>query len=163
MRRLGRIIADDRGAVQIIEASLVFPIVFLVVGFLIYLGSYTLQRVSMHNHAQKIAVITSREIAFPGYDELGAEKSSNADFNWVKGKKPNKAQIEKIMDKRDPYRYLKSAKPRSGELEKALADMVNSVSYISKSNVECNVRAQKKIMNTYIIVEIKKRSMRQCF
>lgn len=100
MRRLGRIIADDRGAVQIIEASLVFPIVFLVVGFLIYLGSYTLQRVSMHNHAQKIAVITSREIAFPGYDELGAEKSSNADFNWVKGKKPNKAQIEK--DKKKP-------------------------------------------------------------
>ena len=156
MRGLRRILIDDSGAVQVIEASLIFPIVFLVVGFLIYLGSYTLQRISMYNHAQKIAVITSREIAFPGYDELGAEKSSNADFNWTKGKKPSKTDIEGIMEEIKPYRYLMSDKPRSEEMQKALTDMVNGVSYISKSNVTCKVSTEKKIMNTYVVVEVTK-------
>lgn len=156
MKRLRGILADDSGAVQVIEASLIFPIVFLVVGFLIYLGSYTLQRISMYNHAQKIAVITSRELSFPGYEVLGAEKSSNADFNWTEGTKPSKANIESIMNQRRPYRYLISEKPRSEEMQKALTDMVNRVSYISKSDVSCKVSSKKKIMNTYIVVEVTK-------
>lgn len=147
---------DDSGAAQIVEASLIFPIVFLVVGFLIYLGSYTLQRVSMYNHAQKIAVITSREISFPGYEQLGAEESSSADFNWVEGRKPSKGDIDEIMKERKPYRYLIPSKPQASRLEMALTDMVNGVSYISKSDVQCSVRSEKKIMNTYIVVEITK-------
>ena len=52
---------SESGSAQIIEMTLIFPIVLFVLGFLIYVGSYVLQSTAMYTEAQKIAVIAARE------------------------------------------------------------------------------------------------------
>lgn len=56
---------SESGSAQIIEMTLIFPIVLFVLGFLIYVGSYVLQSTAMYTEAQKIAVIAAREGQMP--------------------------------------------------------------------------------------------------
>ena len=63
---------SESGSAQIIEMTLIFPIVLFVLGFLIYVGSYVLQSTAMYTEAQKIAVIAAREGQMPGYENFFA-------------------------------------------------------------------------------------------
>lgn len=80
-------ISDEKGAAQLIEAAIIYPVVFMIIFFLIYLGLYVLQIITIDTYAQKIAVITAKEIAHPGYisqvgsdsiDDVSAELSDTS-------------------------------------------------------------------------------------
>ena len=64
-----------------VEAAIIYPIVFLCLFFLIYMGLYILQYMSVSAYAQKVALLASREIAYPGYIDMvdkDRKKYSNA-------------------------------------------------------------------------------------
>ena len=62
--------SEESGAVLVVEMTMVFPIVLLVMTFLIYLTSYTLQGMMIDSYARKIAVTATRFAAMPGYEKL---------------------------------------------------------------------------------------------
>ena len=67
MNALRRFLKNEDGAAQMIEATFLYPVVFICIGLLFYIGLYILQYISVCNYARKTALLSAREIAYPGY------------------------------------------------------------------------------------------------
>lgn len=70
MKRIKNFCREERGAYSMIEATIIYPIVFLFLFFVIYVGLYLLQAMTLSAYAQKIAFLSAREVSSPGYREL---------------------------------------------------------------------------------------------
>lgn len=150
---------DDTGASSVIEMTLIFPLVLFVMGFLIYMGSYVMQSVTIYNDAQRIAVAASREAGIPGYENLyqGAGVTSKADFNWPDGVAPSLDVINAIMSEHDPYRYWGNNILDSSEvstLETNLERLVANNSFLASSNVDCTITTTNNILNQQVQVRV---------
>lgn len=152
---------EDSGAVQVIEMTLIFPLVLFVMGFLIYLGSYVLQGVTIYNDAQRIAVAASREAGFPGYEHLyeGAGVTTKADFNWPDNSAPALSVINAVMGEHDPYRYwgndFLTASDKS-TLEANLEQLVSNYSFLVSSNVDCTITTSNNLLSQQVQVRVVK-------
>lgn len=74
-----KFLSDEKGAAQLIEAAILYPVVFMILFFLIYVGLYMLQAITLESFAQKTAIIAAKEIARPGYiNEIGANSMNDA-------------------------------------------------------------------------------------
>lgn len=69
MRKWIRLTKNEDGA-EMIEAVIIYPMVCFCIFFLLYMGLYILQSMTLTSYAQKIAVLAAREIARPGYISL---------------------------------------------------------------------------------------------
>lgn len=152
---------DNTGAAQVIEMTLIFPLVLFVMGFLIYMGSYVMQSVTIYNDAQRIAVAASREAAMPGYENLyeGAGVTSKADFNWPDKSAPAIDVINALMNEHDPYRYWGSGfldESEKNTLEANLERLVADNSFLASSNVDCNITTTNNILNQQVQVRVVK-------
>ena len=80
MKRFKRFLHNEKGAYSLVEASIIYPVVFLSIFVIIYLGLYILQLMTVSAYAQKIAILASREVSSPGYQTYfsGSRYSSSA-------------------------------------------------------------------------------------
>lgn len=152
---------DDTGASSVVEMTLIFPLVLFVMGFLIYMGSYVMQSVTIYNDAQRIAVAASREAGIPGYENLyqGAGVTSKADFNWPDNSAPAISVINALMSEHDPYRYWGSGFLDSSEistLETNLERLVADNSFLASSNVDCTITTSNNILSQQVQVRVVK-------
>lgn len=152
---------SEKGAAQIIEMTLIFPLVLFVMAFLIYTASYVLQSISIYNDAQRIAVAATREAAIPGYEHLyaGTGVTTRADFNWPDGSAPEKEIINKIMSQSDPYRYWSTnflTESEKNTLENNLESLISSNSFLASSNVDCTITTANNILNQQVQVRVVK-------
>lgn len=150
---------DDTGASSVIEMTLIFPLVLFVMGFLIYMGSYVMQSVTIYNDAQRIAVAASREAGIPGYENLyqGAGVTSKADFNWPDNSAPAINVINALMSEHDPYRYWGSGFLDSSEistLETNLERLVADNSFLASSNVDCTITTSNNVLSQQVQVRV---------
>lgn len=67
MNALRRFLKNEDGAAEMIEATLLYPIVFICIGLLFYIGLFILQYITVCNYARKTAMLSAREVAYPGY------------------------------------------------------------------------------------------------
>ena len=159
---LKKIYRDDAGAVQVIEMTMIFPLVLLVMAFLIYLGSYVMQSVTIYNDAQRIAVIAAREAQIPGYENLYSNGgiTTKADFNWSSDYVPGKDMINAIMEVHDPYRYWGNqflTKSNEENLESELERIISQNSFLASSDVTCDIQTSNNVLNQTIKVHVVKR------
>lgn len=169
MGRLRKRLKDENGAVMLIEAVFIYPIVFLAIFFLIYVGLFILQYMSVSAYAQKVALLASREVAYPGYinlvskdvyttsaveADLGTDAEGNT-INSFSGKvtlnfDPKKAQV-------NAYRYW--GDPLSSEsktvLVNILKEMVKKNSIIGAGgDVKATVEAENYFVTQYVKVSV---------
>ena len=135
---------SESGSAQIIEMTLIFPIVLFVLGFLIYVGSYVLQSTAMYTEAQKIAVIAAREGQMPGYENFfaGTGITTKTDFDWSDGYMPGKDIINEVMKVHDPYRYWGKGflkRENKTTMEKALRQLIAENSFLAGTNVDLSL------------------------
>ena len=161
-------IKDERGAALIIEMSLIFPLVLLVMCFLLYVGFYILQGTIIYNTAQRIAVIAAREAALPGYEVFYDENNlpAQTDFNWPKATNaenvvtvivPGKEKIDKFAAEHDPYRYVGNgflAKSEADSLENSLRALVNKTSFLKESRLDCQITTKNNVINQTVHVRV---------
>ncbi len=158
---LRKLKTDDTGASSVIEMTLIFPLVLFVMGFLIYMGSYVMQSVTIYNDAQRIAVAASRETGIPGYENLyqGAGVTSKADFNWPDNSAPSIHVINALMSEHDPYRYWGNDFLDSSEistLETNLERLVADNSFLASSNVDCTITTSNNVLSQQVQVRVVK-------
>ena len=67
MKKLRKILKNESGAAEIIEAAIVYPVVIVAVFTLVYFGMFILQTITVQTYAQKIALLAAREVGRPGY------------------------------------------------------------------------------------------------
>ena len=166
MRRIKEIIKDENGAAQMVEAAIIYPIVFLCLIFLIYIGLYILQYMSISAYAQKVALLASREIAYPGYIDMAGKdrkKYSNAALEADLSKYGNSfnGNISISFDPDESeiraYRYW-SSDPLSGHeepFENILKEMVRKNSIIgAKNDVTAEISSENYFVVQYVNVHI---------
>lgn len=153
----------ETGSVQVVEMTLIFPLVIMFMGFLIYAACYVLQGVIMFNEAQRIAIAASREAAIPGYRKLYNSTggvTSKADFAWNMGETIDKAAVDQVMNDRRPYRYfLGDAFLRSDDksaLEANLESLIASGSFLAASSVDCQIYPHNHFVSQTIEVVVTK-------
>lgn len=101
-----KLLTSESGAASLIEAIIIFPIVFLCVVFLIFSGFTFVQRAVLQSTADRISQYISKCIAYPGYGEIidpfyGVPPGQTLD----KGRTLDD-RIAAAMKESDPYRYV---------------------------------------------------------
>ncbi len=169
MRKLRKCLKEENGAAMLIEAVVIYPIVFLAIFFLIYVGLFILQYMSVSAYAQKVALLASREVAFPGYISLVSEDvyttaaveadlGTDSDGDQATSFKgmvkmnfdPKNAQV-------NAYRYW--GDPLSSEsktvLVNILKEMVDKNSLIgAEGEVTASVEAENYFVTQYVKVSV---------
>lgn len=163
MKKILSILKNENGAAQMVEAAFIYPVVFLCIAFLIYLGLYILQFMSVSAYAQKVALLASREIAYPGYINIVTESpysnaSVEADLgnsNSFNGRINMTFDPEKVESR--AYRYWKS-NPLEGyeqSFKDILVEMVRKNSIIgAKDNVDVVIKSDNYFIVQYVTVSV---------
>ena len=178
MRRFWK---DERGAAELIEATLLYPIIFICIGLLLYFGLFILQTISVQNYARKTALLAAREIAYPGYinmitDEALTSASAELQLNdytksitdesnkILTGEKKDKKEfvIHLSIDPKDTqvraYRYwLPNPLDDSsaGAYEDALVKMIQNNSILGgKDKAEVKITGKNYFVTQYVEVDV---------
>jgi len=156
--------SEESGAVLVVEMTMVFPIVLLVMTFLIYLTSYTLQGMMIDSYARKIAVTATRFAVMPGYEKLyygedgtGGSIPPQTDFADTTGAEPSLELVNAIMREHDPYRYFGNSFISDEEISHLVSDLenlVNTGSFLNVTNVSCSVSTQNYVLTQRVVVEV---------
>lgn len=167
MRRMRKFLRDESGAAELIEAAIIYPVVFLCLFLLIYMGIFILQTLTVGSYARKLALLASREIACPGYidmcmykDETGATVSafSSAAVELAAGSGVYPSTSPSSVDAR-PYRYFTSNlldSETNKKLEQVARKMLAKGSIIAgKGNATIEVDAKNYFFVQYVTVSVK--------
>lgn len=98
-----RTLKSEDGAATIVEASIVFPIVFLIVIVLFIMGIYQLELATLQMKTDRIADTASRIIAQKAYSSYGDIDSGKIDFASIE--KFDGEKLKVMYKNLDPYRY----------------------------------------------------------
>lgn len=91
---------SEEGNASLIEATLIFPIVFLCVMFLIFSGFTFVQKATLQSVSDRLSSYIARCISYPGYSDIidpFYEDSKNI---------ATTQRIRNAMSHSDPYRYV---------------------------------------------------------
>lgn len=91
---------SEDGAASVMEAVIVYPLVFLVVIFLVLLGFTYAQKGYLTYHSQHLASYIARVVCYPGYNYIESPPYENGGTDiMVK-------DIDAAMKQEAPYRYF---------------------------------------------------------
>lgn len=90
IERIKKLVCDESGAVAIVEASFVFPIMFIILFFLIYMGNAFYVKAQVESVVEKYAIEGSNSCADPILEHI--KETGNV---------PSLSSL-----KTEPYRYL---------------------------------------------------------
>ena len=169
MKKITSFFRKEDGAAQMIEAAIIYPIVFLCITFLIYIGLYILQYMSVSAYAQKVALLASREIAYPGYINLVsgdpyADASVEANLDNSNGSFDGLINLsfDPSTVKARAYRYWKS-NPLDGyeqPFKNILAKMIRENSIIgAKNEVDIVIKSENYFVVQYVTVSVSQQLM----
>ena len=127
---------DQKGASSIIEAAFVLPFVFLVLGTLIFVGLYVLQRSTMYTLAEKIAVYEAKVAAIPGFETLYKPDAISTDMPNGITAELNTSAMQAVHD---PYRYWNFFGGDYGSMESSVETFTKNNSYINIGDIDCNI------------------------
>lgn len=130
---------DEVGATTIIEGAFIFPLVFLVLAVLIFLGLFTLQRASLYTQAERIATYAAKVQAIPGYEHLYKPVGpQNADMPG--GVDSIGGGVVTMQQERDPYRYWNfGGIDNASEMEGYLSTLIDEHQFLKLYSISCEV------------------------
>lgn len=100
MKKLNLKIRSEEGAASVLEAIIVYPIVFIVVAFLLILGFTYVQEGYLNYEAQSLSDYIVKTISYPGYANIEKPKYEKNIGAITIG------DINAAMNAQAPYRYL---------------------------------------------------------
>lgn len=154
MKLIKKMKSED-GAAPIIEATLIMPLITLIIYFLLYLSFYIVQGVTMYSYAQRIAVEAARVISFPGYENFG-DLSKNVDFVSIET-----TSIQSVLGRDlDPYRYFAYGnsllRGQEDNLEHCVNKLIDDNAFVRSGNTTCEITAHNYVFNQKVEVVVKK-------
>lgn len=162
MRAILEKIKNENGEAEFIEMTLIFPLVIIILMFLIYIGAYIYDSVTIYNNSQMIAVAVSREVQIPGYEKFYSNGgiTTKADFNWNDGYYPAPDIINSIMSIHKPYRYWTQNMVEDvtvTSMEKALKNMISNKSFLVSTDVTCDIKVKNNYLSQNVEVNVKRK------
>ncbi len=160
----------DESAAELIEAAIIYPVVILFLFFLIYIGLYIMQNMTVTAYAEKVAMLAAREVSHPGYLDMFVEGENVFNTSATEGDYGVETSANNVIilntNVKDvdpkPYRYW-SSNPlgeKSGAYESIMREVVRNNSLLATDGaLEVKVRCDNQIVTQYIDVEVTQRMM----
>lgn len=173
MKRIKRFLQNEDGVMVDIEALFLYPFTIFIIFWLIYMGLWMFQAVALQNYTQKVAVLASREVSYPGYIDMadgltGGKTSvfgtSAIDWNIESNAKISVPRV--TSGGRDgqkqtairPYRYLTSIGEESNILDSQQTTLQNLAREILGQNsmlAYSNITVQITPSNYFVSQSVK--------
>jgi hypothetical protein len=150
LKSLKKILKDESGAATIIEATLVFPVVFFVIGFLIIASFYQLQKSALQSDAQRIALAFSKSKVIPEYNNFGRVISNKIDFESIPQTYPHQSRYNNNL-----YRYLSTEIENEDLLNLQFRELIQDSALLAGPKMVCEMKCINGFPNQTIIVTIK--------
>lgn len=141
---------DEKGEV-IVEATFIYPVVLIIVAFLLLLGLYEMQGVLEYSQAQYVANYTVKSIRNPGYDFFGTVDDKKIDFVDIN---ENFKDIDRNNLRAKLYhRFLFSKDDCQSKMKAKIRTLLNTGNLL---NIDTNVNAicKKSILNTSVVISV---------
>lgn len=100
MKKLFMKIRSEEGAANVVEAIIVYPIVFLAVAFLLILGFTYVQEGFLNYESQKLSDYLAKVVIYPGYANIERPDYAGTENTVSIG------DLNAAMQKNTPYRYM---------------------------------------------------------
>lgn len=142
---------DESGAVSVVEAAYIFPIVFFILVFLIITSFYQLQKSSLQADAQRLSLAISKSKVDPEIIQLDGYISKHTDFKSL----PQIYPLGKNHLVNNPYRYLSSNIENEKIIESQINNFVQKNAFLSGPKITCEVECLNGFPNQTIIVTFK--------
>lgn len=146
--------SDETGAAQIIEAAIIYPVVFMILFYLIYMGLYILQCVTVESYAQKIALMAAREVAHPGYIDEIDKDAIDASVDYSGNNDISLPDDPREIGVSSAYRYFAPknliSKEKQDYLKNQLRNLIKTSSIIGNSDGDIKVDITFK---NYVVVQ----------
>ncbi len=151
-------IYNQKGSMTI-EATLVVPIVMIVVFMLFYLCLIQIQQAVMYMQAVNMSKKICNNIIFPGYEQFydlssdfdAGEKDVLLDYNFS----PSKDFITDVFSTHDPYRYLIGIHSKNyDDYENELNDIFSGGYFLPGGNVTTDISSESEGLSSLIRVSI---------
>ena len=176
MNRIKQFWKSEKGDAEVIEAAILYPIAFMIIFLLIYIGLYILQMMTLSAYAQKVAFLAAREVSSPGYSALlnashYSTSAAEADFNINssdenKGSYKGKINIDNKVEnvKTKAYRYWGNCltEDDSKYYREVLQNLVKSNSIINAgegNSVNVKIEPKNYFISQFIDVEVEQTLM----
>jgi len=159
MREIKKTAAEEAGAATIIEMTLIFPLVLLVMTFLLYTGFYIMQSVVLYNDAQRIAMAAAREAAIPGYSHLYQDKGVTSVADFEQTPPTDRASIGTVMKVHRLYRYWGNGflpNEDKRRLEENMVKLAQDSAFVVGGDVRCTITPSNHFLNQQIQVRVVK-------
>ncbi|MCL1791806.1 MAG: pilus assembly protein [Peptococcaceae bacterium] len=161
MTKLITQLKKEHGAVQVVEAAYIFPLVFLVLAFLIYLAFYIMQGILIYSYAQQTAVAASRTVSLPGYKNLYPTGSLSTKIDFAPVSDPTElGRVNALMQVHEPYRYFNPGVITGDSrnfTQDGLKNLINQTSLLSGSSLDCDVTGSNLILTQRVNVSVTKK------
>ncbi|MDF2534657.1 MAG: hypothetical protein K0R18_814 [Bacillales bacterium] len=151
LKSLKRILKDESGSATIIEATLVFPVVFFVIGFLIITSFYQLQKSALQSDAQRIALAFSKSKVIPEYNRFGRVISNQIDFESI----PQSYPLHLSTTNNNLYRYLSTEFENEVHLKSQFRELIQDNAILAGPMMVCEMNCLNGFPNQSVIVTIK--------
>ncbi|MBE6841920.1 MAG: hypothetical protein E7510_03700 [Ruminococcus sp.] len=149
---------DEKGAALLVEAAFIYPIVIIVVVFMIYLGMFVYESAVIHDMAATTSMMAAKSVSFPGYDELGdfCIKGGDDDTEITVG------MVNKAYEDMKPYRYIVTGKVDK-VFEENLTGRTKDI-LLKTEEIDCSIDVDRHLLSRRITVKLEKEvSMPQIF
>lgn len=143
---------EENGAVQIIEATVVYPLVVLAAVSMIFLGMYVFETALLNDRADALAVTAAKTLTFSGYDEFGDIYTELC--VPPNSPQPDRKSVEKAFGRNRPYRYLLTGETDSRFSDSA-AEYASGLMFPSDQTV-CKVEVRRNLFDREVAVIIEK-------
>lgn len=101
---------SENGAVPVVEATFVFPVMFFVIFFLLFMGNMYVSKAYVDNAVNQAAIKYAAQCADPNLKEINEKKSLGG-----------------LKLKSEPYRYIFNAFGSSGSIGSAKSDCISEI------------------------------------
>lgn len=143
---------SQKGAVSVVEAALVYPVVIISCIALIYAGIFMYESAVLESRAASVAVLTAKNISFSGLEKLADDGYSDSmKFeNDISGGKVRRAYRDNA-----PYRYLVASEISSETEKKAIRYAADTIlpAYAEK----CKIEVVPHLLSREVSVKISRR------
>lgn len=138
---------NESGAVSVIEAALVYPVVILTVAVMLYIGIYIYETALLKDKAENTAVQAAKSISFAGYNELTGDKDDTSE-------KISVSKINRAYEENKPYRYIVKGNV-SDKFSNDASDYASGL-ILSSDSVNCDIEVKRHLLNREVKVTINK-------
>ena len=148
---------NEDGAAELVEAAIIYPVVFLALFVLIYVGLYIMQSMTIVSYTQKIATLAARDVACVGYIKTDEDDADGVIYSSRFSQNTTEGQFKITEGSGNAYRYWGNPLEDSVKAccEDMLKQLANQNSIICASDdLDVTVTCENVFITQYVNAKI---------